>query len=130
MKGRVLIFEDNVEHALFFKGEFEKAGCEVAICHHLEISDESLVNTLTEFQPSHAVVDSHFDGDLDGVEVVRFLVGLFGNVSIVICTVLCDNPEKKEWVVDRYDLPNVLGVIGKKNLPDFKVFSSYFEDLL
>lgn len=119
MYSKVLIFENKPDDQDSFMKAMESVGCEVKIVDNFKPKRTKDHKAIINFKPQLAVVDSHFDDPIDGIDIVRYLNENLPGIPIVVCTYLFDIPEKREWIFEQYrDLPGVRAVIGKKPFPN------------
>ena len=116
MFSKVLIFEDDEEHQRIFESMLTAKGCDTLMIGHARPAEESA--RILGFEPDLCIVDSRFESDIDGLDIIRFLQQNMPNVPIVVCSILLDDPAKRNWIISRYrDLPGVRGVFSKQPFP-------------
>ena len=116
MISRILVFEDDSTDQQRFLNTFESIGCEVLIVENPQFQGE--VEAIKNFNPHLIVVDSNFDTEIDGIDIVRQLQNVCRKVPIIICSLLFDDVSKRTWLYNQYiQLPQVRRVIGKTPFP-------------
>jgi hypothetical protein len=125
---RVVIFEDLDDDRRRFEESFRVAGVEVLVIPNQYV--ERVEEEVRAFAPQMAVIDSHFQADVDGFEILRKLIGVVPNIRVVVCTVLLNDPAKKQWVTEKYNdaPPNFRALLPKIPFPSAEDILFYAQD--
>ena len=116
MFSKVVVFEDSKEHQKLFESILAAKGCDTLTIDRAKPAEDSA--RILGFEPDLCIVDSEFESEIDGLDIIRFLQHNMPEVPIAVCSHLLDNPAKRNWILSRYrGLPGVRGVFGKKPFP-------------
>lgn len=116
MISKLIIFEDSKKDQALFRKAFKGVPCELLFVgtYRLRTRAKEILN----FRPQAAIVDAHFDSEVDGADIVSFMQKHLPKVPIVVCSVLYDMPTKRDWLLRTYKGgPGVRAVIGKTPFP-------------
>ena len=113
---KVLVFEDVERDQAQFRTTLEGAGCSVRLINHAFPERER--EAIVDFAPDLAIVDSRFQTDIDGADIIRFLHVTLPDVPIVVCSMLFDDHTKRQSIYSHYkNAPGVRSLFPKSPFP-------------
>jgi len=116
MVSRVIVFEDDPLDQKRFKNALKKIGCEVLIISHFNVKKVS--QSILKFEPQLAIIDSKFDTDIDGLDIIKNMHELYPDIPFIVCSILMDDVNKRNWIFDQYqEAPQVRRILGKNPFP-------------
>jgi DNA-binding NtrC family response regulator len=123
MSARVLVFEDNIDDQRKFRTLFNRAKWPLRIINHH--NPPNAIRNITEFRPELAIVDSWFDWQRDGLQLVKEFQELCPEVPVVVCTVLRDKEQysKHQALFQEYHDCGVNKILPKRPFPTIDDFS-------
>lgn len=86
MFSKVVVFEDNKEHQKLFESMLAAKGCDTLMIDRAKPAEES--TRILGFEPDLCIVDSEFESEIDGLDIIRFLQKNIPEVPIVVCSIL------------------------------------------
>ena len=117
MISRVIVFEDDPSDQKRFEDALKAIGCQVLIISHSNVKKVS--QTILKFDPQLAIIDSKFDADIDGLDIIKNMHELYPHMPFIVCSILIDDLNKRNWIFDQYrEAPQVKRILGKSPFPE------------